>query len=117
MHIVLVGTQEGTTSNSNGQFTLSTQPRRSAKIRISHIGYLTEEREVNLLADSVLTINVSLSEWVLEELPLEITATPLPPDFLFTISDRPYEMDTRGPADLRQIAGLGTSDVCRTLGI
>lgn len=115
VHIALVGTQEGTTSNLNGQFTLSTQPRRSAKIRISHIGYLTEEREVSLPADSVLTIKISLSEWILEERPLEVTATPLSPDFLFTISDRPYEMDIRGPADLRQITGLGTSDVVRNL--
>ncbi|MCY3488302.1 MAG: carboxypeptidase-like regulatory domain-containing protein, partial [Bacteroidetes bacterium] len=113
-HIALVGTQEGTTSNFNGHFALSTQPRRPAKIRISHIGYLTEEREVNLLADSVLTINVSLTEWILEERPLQVTATPLSSDF-FSFDVRPYEMDTRGSADLRQITGLGTSDVVRNL--
>lgn len=114
-HIVLVGTPEGAASDLNGRFLLSTQPRNSAKVRISHVGYLSEERVLDLLADSVQSINVSLSEWILEERPLEVTATPLPPDYSLIVSDRPYEMDTRGTTDLRKITGLGTSDVVQTL--
>ncbi len=116
VHISLLGTEEGTTSNLNGQFTLSTPLRKSAKIRISHIGYVAEEREVHLIADSVTTIQVSLSEWILEQHPLEVIATALPPDYLFTISPIPYEMDSRGSAHLRQITGLGTPDVVQNLG-
>lgn len=114
-HIALVGTSEGTTSDLNGQFILSTQPRESAKVQISHVGYLTQEQEIHLFPDSVLAINVLLSEWIVPERPLEIIATPLPSDLSLVISDRPYTMDIRDATDLRQITGLGTSDVVQNL--
>jgi len=114
-HIALVGTPEGTTSDLNGRFTLSTTPRSSARIRVSHVGYLPEDQIINLTADSILTLNIWLSEWVLQERPLEIIASPLPNDLSSFISNRPYTMDVREAADLRQVTGLGTPDIVRNL--
>ncbi len=114
-HIVIVGTSEGTISNLDGQFILSTSPRNSVRIRFSHVGYLSEDREIKLPADSVQSLGIHLNEWVLEGLPLQVTATPLPSQLPFMISDRPFEMDTRRPDDLRQITGVGTPDVVRSL--
>ena len=114
-HIALVGTQEGTTSDLNGRFVLSTTPQNSAKIRVSHVGFLPKDIDIDLVADSVLTLSVWLSEWVLQERPLEITASPLLDEFSLLISDRPYEMDIRRAEDLRQVIGVGTPDIVRSL--
>ncbi len=114
-HIALVGTEEGTTSDLQGRFILSTAPRNPAEIRVSYVGFLPEHLEVELLADSIVAVDVSLSEWVLEERPLEITASPLLGELPFLISDRPYAMDIRIAKDLRQVIGLGTPDIVRSL--
>lgn len=114
-HISLVGTSEGTISDLNGEFSLSTTPRSPARIAISHVGYLSVIREVELLADSTLLIEVWLSDWVIQERDVEIIATPLPRESLHTISPYPFEMDTRGPEALRQTSGLGTADLRRNL--
>ena len=114
-HIVLVGTPEGTTSDLNGRFSLTTAPNSSAKIRVSHVGYLSEDLTVELYADSTLNLDFWLSEWALQGRPLEITASALPSDFPYLISSRPYTMDIRGTDELIQITGLGTSDAVRNL--
>ena len=116
VHISLVGTPEGTTSNRDGQFSLSTTPRSSARVAISHIGYHSDIREVELLADSTLSIEIWLSEWVIQGLPpVEVISTPLPSESLREVSVYPFEMDTRETEDLGQITGLGTSDLVRNL--
>ena len=114
-HISLVGTSEGTISDLNGEFSLSTTPRSPARIAISHLGYLSDIREVELLADSTLLIEVWLSDWVIQERDVEIIGTPVPPEPLLAISAYPFEMDTRGPDALRQTAGLGIPDAVLNL--
>lgn len=114
-HIALVGTEEGTVSDLFGEFVLVSQARNPARIRISHVGFLPQERELELYADSTLTVDFWLSEWIIQERPMEITAPALTSDQPFMVSDRPFEMDTREQADLREITGMGTSDAVRSL--
>jgi len=114
-HIALLETSGGSTSDINGQFILSSQPAPSAKIRISHVGYLPQDHLVVLIADSTQSLNVLLKEWVIEQRPIQVTATPISDEFNLHIIDRPYQMDVRGPEELRQITGLGTPDVVRNL--
>ena len=114
-HISIAGTSEGTTSGLDGQFILSTTPQNSVTIRFSHVGFLIEEYQLKLEADSIQTLEVWLSEWVIEERPVEVIATALPQQSLLIISDQPFEMDTRRAVDLRQITGVGTPDVIRSL--
>lgn len=115
-HIYLVGTSEVTISDLNGQFTLTTAPRSLAKIAISHMGYLSDTREVKLLADSTLLIEIWLSEWVMPvHGPVVVTDTPLPRAPSLAISPYPTKMDTRGPEALRQITGLGQPDAVLNL--
>lgn len=114
-HVYLVGTSEGAISDLNGEFSLSTTPRSPARIAISHIGYHSDIREVELLADSTLLIEVWLSDWVIQGRDVEIIGTPVPPEPLLATSAYPFEMDTRGPEVLRQTAGLGTPDAVLNL--
>jgi len=114
-HISLDGTSIGTISDLNGQFILSAPATPSTKIRISHIGYLTQNPILDLMADSIYTLNVFLTEWVIEQRPVEVTATAIPNHFDILISERPYQMDIRGSEQLRQVVGLGTPDIVRNL--
>ena len=114
-HISIEGTSIGTTSDLQGQFILSAPAISSANIRISHIGYLTQNPTLDLIADSIHTLNVSLSEWIIEQRPVEVTATALLDDFNASILERPYQMDIRESQQLRQVIGLGTPDVVRNL--
>lgn len=114
-HIVLVETSDGSTTDINGQFILSSKPAPSALIRISHVGYLTQEYSVVLIADSVQSLDVRLKEWIIEQRPIQVTATAIEDEFNLNIQERPYQMDIRGPEDLRQVVGLGTPDVVRNL--
>ncbi len=114
-HIRIVETSQGTTSNLDGQFILSTTPQNSVKIQVSHVGFLSEDLQLTFPADSVQSLDIHMTEWVIQGLPLEVTASPLPAPLPFMISDRPFEMDTRRPEDLRQITGLGTPDIVRSL--
>ncbi len=114
-HIALIETAEGSTSDINGQFILSSQPAPSAKIRISHIGYLTQDHTVVLIADSIQSMNIWMKEWIIEQRPLQVIATPIFDELNLNIGDRPYQMDIRGTEELRQITGLGTPDVVRNL--
>ena len=117
VHIYLAGTpEEGTISDLNGNFTLTTTPRSTAKIAISHVRYQTVIREVELLADSTLLIEIWLSEFVMQGREIEIIAPRIPPEPTLVISPYPFEMDTRGPEDLRQITDMGTPEVPRNLG-
>ena len=116
VHIYLAGTpEEGTISDLNGNFTLTTSPRSTAKIAISHVRYQTVVREVELLADSTLLLEIWLSEFVMQGREIEIIAPRIPPEPTLVISPYPFEMDTRGPEDLRQTTGMGTPEVPRNL--
>ena len=115
-HIYFAGTSEGTTSDPDGDFTLTTTRCGPARIAISHVGYLSDIREVELLADSTLLVEIRLSEWVIQERGFEVTATPLPSDLPLIISAYPSEMDTRESEDLKQPTGLGTAEVPRNVG-
>ena len=116
VHISLVGTSEGTTSDRNGNFILTTTRCGPARIAISHVGYLSDIREIELLADSTLLIEFWLSEWVIQERELEVTATPLPSELPLAISVYPFEMDTRGPETLTQTTGVGTPGLLHNIG-
>ncbi len=112
VHISLVGTSEGTTSNLNGNFTLTTARCGPARIAVSHVRYQTVIREVELLSASNPLIEIWLSEWVIQARgPVEVIAPRIPPEPTLVISPYPREMDTRGPEDLRQTTGVGTYDV------
>lgn len=115
VHISLVGTSEGTVSDLDGKFILSTTAQDSIIVRFSHVGYLHRDLALNLPADSTLAVYVSLSEWVMEQFPLEVIASALPSEFPFLIYSEPYEMDIRKADDLRQIIGIGTPDIVRNL--
>ncbi len=114
-HVSLDGTSEGTITDLNGDFALTTTRCGRAKIAISHVGYVSDIREIDLLADSTLLIEVWLSVWVIQERDVEIIATPLLSESLPNFSAYPFEMDTRGPEVLRQTAGLGTPDAVLNL--
>lgn len=116
VHISFVGTSEGTISDLNGHFILTTTRCGPARIAISHVGYLSDIRGVELIADSTLLMEIWLSEWVIQERGFEITATPLPSELPLAVSAYPFEMDTRGPEDLMRPSGLGAPEVPRNLG-
>ncbi|MXY07708.1 MAG: TonB-dependent receptor [Rhodothermaceae bacterium] len=112
VHISLVGTSEGTTSNLNGNFTLTTARCGPARIAVSHVRYQTVIREVELLSASNPLIEIWLSEWVIQARgPVEVIAPRIPPEPTLVRSPYPHGMDTRGPEDLRQTTGVGTFDV------
>lgn len=59
-NIVHVATGQGTTSDENGEYTLSDVPVGTGLIRVSYTGYKLFEFEVDLLAEEVYVLNAEL---------------------------------------------------------
>ena len=64
--IFVVGTKTGYMANENGEFEIK-HNKRTAKIKISSIGYENKEVNISLQIDSILKITLNPQENLLEE--------------------------------------------------
>lgn len=64
--ILVEGTSIGTSTNADGQYTLRGIPSGNQTIRISYLGYATNERPITLDAGEVLTLDIELTDNFIE---------------------------------------------------
>ncbi len=60
-NIVIPGTQRGTSTNANGQYTLSDLEPGTYTIRATFIGYLRQEKDVDVAAGETVEVDFTLS--------------------------------------------------------
>jgi len=97
--------QRGTTSGSDGQYTLSGLPSGTHTLRFTFVGYQTAIRNVTLDRGETVTLDVTLKTKVLETEGVTVTGTPRARSTLRTAQS----VDVIGPEELEttRTAALG----------
>lgn len=74
-NIILLNTQFGTTSDRNGLFKLNKITTGKYQLRVSSIGYVTQEIEVNVLKDEIIELEITLINKVIELSTIKVEAS------------------------------------------
>jgi outer membrane receptor protein involved in Fe transport len=64
--IVVVGTQRGSTTGADGQYTISNAPAGQIQVRASFVGYKSQTKSVNLEAGETVTLRFTLRSDLLQ---------------------------------------------------
>jgi len=64
--IVVVGTQRGSTTGTDGQYTISSAPTGQIQVRASFVGYKSQTRSIELGAGDTATLNFTLRSDLLQ---------------------------------------------------
>jgi TonB-dependent receptor len=64
--ILVDGTSIGTSSNADGKYTLSAVPAGAQTLRISYLGYITVEKDIEVEADQNITLSFRLTDNFIE---------------------------------------------------
>jgi len=111
-NIVIVGTTQGTTSNTEGNFSIKNVAIGTCQVRVSSIGF-----ETRVITDVVVNntkpaeLKVSLRETGLELETTEVVAT-----YFSKNSDAPLSTQTQSNEEIRRLPG-GLEDVVRAISI
>jgi TonB-linked SusC/RagA family outer membrane protein len=60
VNVAIVGTQRGTATNLDGQYTLGRLPAGTHMLRASFVGFVNQEREITITAGDTTTVNFQL---------------------------------------------------------
>jgi iron complex outermembrane receptor protein len=74
-NVSLAGTGLGTTTSPDGGFRLLSVPPGTYILRVSFVGYATEQRSVRVQPDSILLINLALTPGIIPGQAITVTAT------------------------------------------
>jgi len=85
-NIFLMNTTIGTTSNANGEFSISNIPYGSYNVIFSYVGYRTEIRSINLYKDETIEFGISLEPKSIKLDHVDITAA-IPKDWKENLED------------------------------
>ncbi|APU09399.1 TonB-dependent receptor [Cellulophaga lytica] len=109
-NIIIKGTSEGTTSDFDGNYTLSTGLSGSQIVRVTYIGYTTVEKTVNLSGSSV-TLNFVLNAdgQQLDEVLLTATSTKR------SQKETPLSVTSLGAKQLAKVNTSSQADVLRSV--
>jgi len=72
-HVVIKGTQTGQVTDANGNYVFKNLKPGKYIIKASYLGYLTQERPVNVISDKDETVDFPLDIYVLTSKEVEIT--------------------------------------------
>jgi iron complex outermembrane recepter protein len=72
-HVMVPETGQGTTTDTTGNFTLQLPGGSRYRIRVSHLGYLPQEKSVKLPNKQTVTLSFELSLKIYESVEVEIT--------------------------------------------
>lgn len=109
-NIIIKGTSEGTTSDFDGNYTLSTGLSGSQIVRVTYIGYTTVEKTVNL-SESSVTLNFVLNAdgQQLDEVLLTATSTKR------SQKETPLSVTSLGAKQLAKVNTSSQADVLRSV--
>ena len=109
-NIIIKGTSEGTTSDFDGNYTLSTGLTGSQIVRVTYIGYTTVEKTVNL-SGSPVTLNFILNAdgQQLDEVLLTATSTKR------SQKETPLSVTSLGAKQLAKVNTSSQADVLRSV--
>ncbi len=72
-HVLIAGTRIGTASDANGHFIFQQLKPGNYKLRVSFLGYYTQEKEVRITGESSLELNFDLQMKIISTAEVEIT--------------------------------------------
>jgi len=74
-NVQVVGTKLGARSNKEGQYKITNVPVGRRTVRVTYIGYSTEEKTIEVNANETVTLNFSIGEVTIESKAISVVAS------------------------------------------
>lgn len=109
--VVVVGTQQGSTADANGEYTIASAPTGQIEVRASFIGYVSQTESIELEAGETVTLDFALRSDLLQMEEAVVTGSFAERSKM----ESSVALTTLDPASIEQANAQSTADLIKSI--